>query len=255
MASATTIPTAESTAAKDTLFPVPDICPQDLPICSWSDSEKARHAENMTDAELVGHVESRLRLVGENLRNLVPYLREARDRYAQPGRRFPLPGQPSFSEWVRQTLGISPRHVRRLLAAERESTDRSPEAALEQTPKPAKRNEALWQACRLAHAVLGLDEPDESDPSGSLSQAAVAALAYKFLNTVHRKNIPVIVRLRKLQPGDFRGLYAIVVQCLDAQIDEAFASLNQLQRSEAVRLFVQLITERYDGDDKPGMGA
>jgi hypothetical protein len=42
-----------------------------------SETEKQKHAEGMTDEELVHHVESRLRPVGESLRNLIPYIQEA----------------------------------------------------------------------------------------------------------------------------------------------------------------------------------
>jgi hypothetical protein len=62
-------------------------------------------------AELVAHVEDKLRPVGESLVHLIPYLQEARARYAHPGRRVPVPGQPTFTEWIRKNLGISDRHV------------------------------------------------------------------------------------------------------------------------------------------------
>jgi len=74
--------------------------------------------------------------------------------------------------------------------------------------------------------LLALNEPDERDPSGLQRKAALTAMAYQFLNTAHRKNIPVIVRLKELQPGDFRGLYAIIGQCLGTQLNEVFVSLN-----------------------------
>ncbi len=82
-----------------------------------------------------------------------PYIREARDRFAHPGRRVPIPGQPTFTQWIRQNLGISARHVRRLLAAAREPSDWPCDDEMERTPKQQKRDEAMWQANRLAHAV------------------------------------------------------------------------------------------------------
>jgi hypothetical protein len=160
----------------------------------------------MTDEELVRHVESRLRPVGKELRSIIPYIQEAHARYAHPGRRVPVLGRPTFTQWIRQNLGVSDRHVRRLLAAANEPTDRSRGDELEQSPKQEKHDEAMWQASRLAHAVLGLYEPDERDPSGLQRKAALATLAHEFLNLSGRKHIPVLVRLRQLQPGDFRGL-------------------------------------------------
>lgn len=60
--------------------------------------------------------------------------------------------------------------------------------------KQQRRDEALWQASRIAHAVLGLDEPDEQNPSGVNRKAALTALAYQFLDIAHRKHIPVLTR-------------------------------------------------------------
>jgi len=63
-----------------------------------------------------------------------------------------------------ENLGISDRHVRRLLGGPKEPADRSPE---EPGPNHGKRDEMMWQAARMAHAALGLDEPDERDPSNT----------------------------------------------------------------------------------------
>jgi hypothetical protein len=52
----------------------------------------------------------------KKLRELIPYLREARRRWAQPGRRVPVPGRPSWSEWITQNLHVTPRRVRQLLS-------------------------------------------------------------------------------------------------------------------------------------------
>jgi hypothetical protein len=130
------------------------------------ESEKERHAEGMSDEELVLHVESKLRPLGESLLSNLAYIREARERFAHPGRRVPVSSRPTFTEWIRQNLGISDRHVRRLLAAAKEPADRSREDEMEQTPKQHKRDEVMWQAGRLAHSALGLGQPDEPDPSG-----------------------------------------------------------------------------------------
>jgi hypothetical protein len=117
---------------------------------------------------------------------------------------------------------------------------------MEQTPKQQKRDEAMWQASRIAHAALGLNEPDERDPAGVNRKAALTAMAHQFLNLARRKHIPVMVRLKKLQPGDCLGLYSILSRCLDMQLDEVFLSLHDQERSEALRLFSKAIANRYN---------
>ena len=108
---------------------------------------------------------------------------------------------------------------------ERTKLNTSVNARLEQGPKQQKRDEAMWQACRIAHAILGLDEADECDPSGVQRRAALTALAHQFLHGAHRKPIPVIVRAKPLQQADIRGLYRIILMCFEMQFDQVFKSL------------------------------
>jgi len=184
--------------------------------------------------------------VGESLRSNVPYIREAHERFAHPGRRVPVPGQPTFTEWIRRNLGISDRHVRRLLAAAKEPANRSCEGETEQTPKRQKRDEMMWQADRMAHAALGLGQTDERDPSGLKRKSALIAMAQEFLNLAGRKYISVIVRLKELQPGNFHAICAILAQCCDTQLNQVFGSLDESERSETLRLLAQQIGNRYE---------
>jgi hypothetical protein len=64
----------------------------------------------------------------KKLRELIPYLREARRRWAQPGRRVPVPGRPSWTEWITQNLHVTPRRVRQLLSEPAEVSAASPKA-------------------------------------------------------------------------------------------------------------------------------
>src|ERR1700722_6987610 len=121
------------------------------------------------------------------------------------------------------------------------------ERELEQAPKQKKRDEAMWQACRIAHAILGLDEADECDPSGVQRRAALTALAHQFLHGAHRKPIPVIVRAKPLQQADIRGLYRIILMCFEMQFDQVFKSLADEARREALSLFTEQIADRYNG--------
>ena len=259
MASVTTFPAVEPLRPIATRVEPPDSCPQLSPAFCLTEFDKEKHAESMTDLELARHVESRLRPVGESLRNNIAYIREARERFAHPGRRVPVIGRPTFTEWIRQNLGISDRHVRRLLAEAKEPPDRSPEDGLERTPKQKTRDELLWQASRMAHAVVGLDEPDDRDPLGINRKAALTAMAHQFLNLARRRPIPVIVRLKELQPGDFRAICAILTQCCDIQLDQVFGSLDEPERTAALRLLAQQIANRYQEsaarsvlDESPG---
>ena len=50
------------------------------------------------------------------LMEIAPYLREARDRFAQPGRRVPVPGNPTWTEWVETNLHVTVRRVQQILS-------------------------------------------------------------------------------------------------------------------------------------------
>ncbi len=65
----------------------------------------------LSDAELVDKCVQGFK----KLRELIPYLREARRRWAQPGRRVPVPRRPSWTEWITQNLHVTPRRVQQLL--------------------------------------------------------------------------------------------------------------------------------------------
>lgn len=65
----------------------------------------------LSDAELVDKCIQGFK----RLRELIPFLREARRRWAQPGRRVPVPGRPSWTEWITQNLHVTPRRVQQLL--------------------------------------------------------------------------------------------------------------------------------------------
>jgi len=71
-----------------------------------------RFAKTLTDSELVERCVQGFR----SLREIIPYLREARDRWAQPGRRVPVPGKPTWTEWVETNLHVTMRRVQQLLS-------------------------------------------------------------------------------------------------------------------------------------------
>lgn len=69
-------------------------------------------AKGLSDSELVEKCVQGFR----DLREAIPYLREARDRFAQPGRRVPVPGNPTWTEWVNNNLHVTVRRVQQLLS-------------------------------------------------------------------------------------------------------------------------------------------
>jgi hypothetical protein len=69
-------------------------------------------ARTLSDAELVDKCVQGFK----KLRELIPYLREARRRWAQQGRQVPVPGRPSWTEWITQNLHVTPRRVQQLLS-------------------------------------------------------------------------------------------------------------------------------------------
>jgi hypothetical protein len=109
-----------------------------------------------------------------------------------------------------------------------------------------RRNEALWQAGGMACGVLGLDQANDEDPSGLSIKSALSAMAFQFLNLADRKHIPVMFRLKKAPSWDLRGLFAILRECLDVQSDQVFGSLDEPERTEALRLLAKQIGDRYE---------
>lgn len=99
-----------------------------VPILRWLgerlafvDSLPSRHVTHFLPAEDLATTLSDAELVKKciqgfkKLRELIPYLREARRRWAQPGRQVPVPGRPCWTEWIEQNLHVTPRRVQQLL--------------------------------------------------------------------------------------------------------------------------------------------
>jgi hypothetical protein len=88
-------------------------------------------------------------------------------------------------------------------------------------------------------------------PDSGLWKMALIAMAREFLNLAGRKHIPVVVRLKELQPGNSHALCLILTQCCDIQLDQVFGSLDEHERSEVLRLFAQEIGNRYQESSGP----
>ncbi len=242
MVETTAAPETESPHTPTAIIQTADASPQVTSTFILPEFDKEAHAASMTDQQLVEHVQNKLRPVGQTLRLNIAYLREARNRFAQPGRRVPIAGRPTFTQWIRENLGISDRHVRRLLAA----------ADPTQKLKKQQRRDATYdQAVMLAHAVLGLHEADPDDPSGRRRKAGLMSLAFRLIRHVRHKPIPIHVGVKEMMHGDVPSLYDTVSECLGEQLDQVFGSLDEEKRADALRLFSEKIASRYVGSELP----
>ena len=242
MAETTAAPEMESLHAAAALTQPADASPQVTSTFTLPEFDTAAHAARLSDQELIQHIQNKLRPVGYTLLTNLAYIREARNRFAQPGRRVPTAGRPTFTQWIKENLGISDRHVRRLLAA----------ADPTQKLKKQQRRDATYDlAVTMAHAVLGLHEADPDDPSGRRRKAAITNMAFQLLRKVRHKPLGMHVTVKELRAGQFEELYDEVTECLDEQLDQVFGSLDEEKRADALRLFAEKIASRYVGSKSP----
>jgi hypothetical protein len=92
----------------------------------------AAHAAALSDPELLTHLKSTFRTIRENL----PYLREARDRFAVPGQKLPVEGKPTWSQWVAMNLHVTVRTVQRWLAPPKEEIEKKPKVKKQRGVRP-----------------------------------------------------------------------------------------------------------------------
>jgi hypothetical protein len=92
-------------------------------------------ARTLSDAELLDKCVQGFK----KLRELIPYLLEARRRWAHPGRRVPVPGRPCWTEWITQNLHVTPRRVQQLLNQPSEISSHGQTA-------PCKLGKGDWRA-------------------------------------------------------------------------------------------------------------
>ena len=76
-----------------------------------------KHAASLKDDELLAHLKTAFSEVRKNLQHNLPYLLDARRRFAKPGQRLPVEGKPTWTQWVRANLRVDIRTVQRWLAA------------------------------------------------------------------------------------------------------------------------------------------
>jgi hypothetical protein len=123
-------------------------CPE-VQIVTKADPDA--HAESLDNVELLNHLKSTFRTIRESL----PYLRVARDRFAAPGKRLPVEGQPTWSQWVKMNLHVNIRTVQRWLAPPKEEeAERKPRAKKQRGVRPFVPLRDWPEAQRKANDLL-----------------------------------------------------------------------------------------------------
>jgi hypothetical protein len=129
------------------------------------------------------------------LKEINPYLREARQRFGQPGRRVPVEGNPTWTEWVEQNLGVTVRRVQQLL---REAMEPSEITSRGSKKPPRKLAKGDWRSLlevsesRLAQVFGPLK--DEEELAGAIRKFA-QAIADRF--AARRSRLLVSVSVKK----------------------------------------------------------
>ncbi len=144
----------------------------------------------LSDSELVDRCVQGFK----KLRELIPYLREARRRWAQPGRRVPVPGRPCWTEWITQNLHVTPRRVRQLLSEQAGEISSSGQKA------PGRLSKGDWRALfkateRQMAKVFGPLE--SSDAFADAIQQFAQAIADRFGERHGRVEVSVAVEDRR----------------------------------------------------------
>jgi DNA (cytosine-5)-methyltransferase 1 len=149
-------------------------------------------ARTLTDSELIARCVQGFR----KLKEIIPYLREARDRFAQPGRRVPIPGNPTWTEWVEQNLGVTVRTVQRLL---REGSE--PHGKMSRGQKPSSRlAKGDWRRLlkvtenRMAQVFGPLE--DQHDLAGAIRRFA-QGIADRYSRPSGKLVVSVAIKSRK----------------------------------------------------------
>jgi hypothetical protein len=138
----------------------------------------------------------------KKLRELIPYLREARRRWTQPGRRVPVPGRPCWTEWITQNLRVMPRRVQQLLNEPSEISSQGQKA-------PRRLGKGDWRALFKAteKQMAKVFGPLESgDAFAGAIQSFAQAVADRFGERHGRIEVSVAVESRR--NGAFLHQYA-----------------------------------------------
>lgn len=150
-------------------------------------------ARTLSDAELLDKCVQGFK----KLRELIPYLREARRRWAQPGRQVPVPGRPCWTEWIKQNLHVTPRRVQQLLSEPSEISSRGRKAL----PRLTKGD---WRALfRLTEKQMAkvFGPLENSQRFAEAIQNFVQAVADRFGERHGKIEVSVAIENRRRRKG------------------------------------------------------
>jgi hypothetical protein len=150
-------------------------------------------ARTLSDAELVDKCVQGFK----KLRELIPYLREARRRWSQPGRQVPVPGRPCWTEWIKQNLHVTPRRVQQLLSEPSEISSRGRKAL----PRLTKGD---WHALfRLTESQMAkvFGPLEDSERFAEAIQNFVQAVADRFGERHGKIEVSVAIENRRERNG------------------------------------------------------
>ena len=208
----------------------PDKCPQ---VEIVRESDKEQHAQAMGDAELCEFITKALSPAKKILTDSLAYIAEARKRFAQPGRRVPVPGKPTWGNWIKQNLGISDRHVRRLLAGKGEPQKR-------QNKKPGPRVEVESAGIILGNRGLEMARKLRDGDVDGAKRIAAEMLEVDLDCPDGLLPPPVPEHMKTLGKGDIETLASLWRQ--------AFDPLTHAQRRDMLVQFLGLIPGEHIAD-------
>jgi hypothetical protein len=124
-----------------------------------------RRARDMGEEELIAFLQSHFfGPVKRRLKKYKPYLLRAHKIFSQPGRRVPIKGFPSWTEFCQRELGVSIRTIQRLLAGD------------ESTPKPRYNAAGIR---RLEAVAVAAQKVVDADPQNEKYEPLKLAMAGK----------------------------------------------------------------------------
>jgi hypothetical protein len=150
-------------------------------------------ARTLSDADLLDKCVQGFK----KLRELIPYLREARRRWSQPGRQVPVPGRPCWTEWIKQNLHVTPRRVQQLLSEPSEISSRGRKAP----PRLSKGDwRALFQLTEKQMAKV-FGPLEDSERFAEAIQNFVQAVADRFGERHGKIEVSVAIENHRRQNG------------------------------------------------------
>ena len=183
---------------------------------------------DMSDGELLGHLQTNLfGPLKRRLRDHLPYLMEARERFGQPGRRVPVKGNPTWTEFCEEQLGVGVRNVQKLLAEGK-------------NPKTeGKKKRKQYDAVDIAHlekVARAAQQVAEADPDNAEYEPIREAIADR----------PVLT-----SPGEAPPKPDGAAKSLQAKIDEQQGRIEELEQSLVeYDLDISVLRRRLEGNTK-----